>query len=837
MTHGMGGDLRYTLRVLRRSPGFTLVAILSLAVGIGSSSAIFGVVRTLLLAPLPVEAPEELAILGWRTEGSPSIHQAGSTSYPAPDGGPSLRSNFNAPIYRELRQAAPAGTRLFAFSFLRGLSVSVGDQPALLAGGTMASGEYFPVLGVPMALGRPLGPGDDSPGAPPVAVLSHTFWLRAFGGDPDIVGRTIRVNSLPVEVVGVTAPGFVGLSIGGFFPQTEVTLPLSLQPLVAEEMGTGGDLSNSDETFWLRIMARIPDGTSRTAVEAALSPAFLGVPSPILEDPEHRPSLHLVAGAQGAQPIGTQTARLLYLLLAVVGMVLLIACVNLASLMYARGVARQREMAVRRAMGGGRARLTRQLLVESLVLAGAGTAAGMGLALVGQGFLQRLVESSLGIWTTGQDVVGTGLDPVVLFAGVGLGLLATVLFGLFPAARLTGLDPMAWLRHRAAGSATPKLTVGRVLIALQIAVSIPLVVGAALFLRTASNLGSVELGFDPEGIVAFQLNPGYTERSPEEYPQLYQEAMAALEAIPGVRSATLLENALMSGIISNGSATVDGERVMVHFNAAGPGLFETLGMPVLEGRAVGIQDGPDAPPVAVVNRTAVRELFGGASPIGRTIGRGSREVEIVGVVGDTPYRSARDDVPPILYESALQRSGYNGHHLVLRIDGPSGPLEPVIREAIHRVDPALPVPELRSQADIMARTTARERVFTHLLTLFGGFALLLASIGLHGVTSYAVTRRTREIGVRVAVGARPGQILTLVLKQVVILVGLGLVVGIPAALWASPLAGSLLYGVAPTDPLTVALASLTMLAVAVGAGLLPAVRAARMDVQSTLRME
>ncbi|HSM07309.1 MAG TPA: FtsX-like permease family protein, partial [Longimicrobiales bacterium] len=320
-------------------------------------------------------------------------------------------------------------------------------------------------------------------------------------------------------------------------------------------------------------------------------------------------------------------------------------------------------------------------------------------------------------------------------------------------------------------------------------------------------------------------------------PRVYQEAVAALGALPGVRSATLLENTLLGGIISNSALEIDGERRLVYFNAVGPGLFETLGMRLLEGRSIGLQDGPDAPRVGVVNETAVQELFGGASPVGRVLQLGSREVQIVGVVNDTPYRSRREPVGATVHESAFQRQGFGGHHVVMRVDGPTGPLEPRIREAIRRIHPDLPFPGLQSQTEIIAETGARERIFTVLLTLFGGFALLLASIGLHGVTAYAVTRRTREIGVRVAVGARPGQILGLVLGQVVLLAGLGLLIGVPAALAAGPLVESLVYGVTATDPATVALAAVTMLGVAVAAGMLPALRAARMDVQKTLRTE
>lgn len=833
---GATGDLRYTLRVLRRSPGFTAVAVLSLAIGIGASTAIFGVVRTLLLTPLPVEAPDELAILAWRTGGSPGVSNMGSTDYPDPRGGPSLRSNWSSDLYRALSSEAPAGVELMAFHFVRGMSVALGNDPAQMAGGALVSGTYFPTLRVEMALGRPLGPGDDALGAPPVAVLSHAFWMRAFGGDPDIVGRTVRVNAVPAEVVGVTREGFRGMSMGGFFPQTDISLPLAHQPRL-----TGRDdpepWERTPTAHWLRVVARVPAGLPRSPVEQTLQAALRATPSPLVEGQDSPPDLRLVDGAQGAQPVQPEMARLLWLLLGVVASVLLIACVNLASLMFARGVARQRELAVRRAIGGGRGRIVRQLMVESLVLAGVGTVVGIGLGLAGRGLLRGLMASSLGLGSFGGYGLEAGFDLGVIAVGAALGLGATLLFGLLPAVRITGLDPMTWLRQRAGGEATPRLTLGRLLIALQIAVSVPLVVGAGLFLRTAANLGAVELGFEPRGLVTFPLDPSFTDVPESEHPRVYQEAVAALSALPGVRSATLLENPLLGGVISNSSMEVNGVRTVVFFNAVGPGLFETLGMELLEGRGIGLQDGPDAPRVGVVNQTAVREIFGGTSPVGRVVEMGGREVQIIGVVNDTPYRSRREPVGPTLHESAFQRSGFGGHHVVLRIDGPSGPLEPLVRQAVSRIHPDLPFPGLQSQTEIMAETGARERIFTVLLSLFGGFALLLASIGLHGVTAYSVSRRTREIGVRVAVGARPDQILGLVLRQVVLLAGLGLLVGVPAALAAGPLVESLVYGVAPTDPVTVGLAGLSLLLVAVAAGLLPALKAARTDVSGTLRAE
>ena len=517
MIDDVAGDLRYAVRRLRKSPGFTLVAVLSLALGVGANAAMFGVVRTLLLTPLPVEAPEELALVAWQRDGSLGISQTGSTNYRHPETGASLRSNLNTAAYHALRDVAPPGVDVFAFAFLRDVSVGFGDGPPLGAGGTFADGGYFGGLGVPMALGRGITPADDRPGAPLVAVLGHAFWQRTFGGDPDVLGRTIRVNGRAAEVVGVTAAGFVGLSMGGFFPQTDVTLPLSAQPLVVPDMNQDGvELARAENVFWLRVMARVPPGTNRDALESAMAQAFDRAASPVFESPEGPTVLALVDGSQGAQPLGPETARLLYMLLVVVAMVLLIACVNLASLMFARGVSRQREMAVRRAMGGARLRLVRQGLAESLVLAMAGTAVGLAVAWGSRGFLAELLAGSVGAGAFRPSELSVRLDPMVLGVGILAGLGTTVLFGLLPALRLSRLDPMTWLRKRSVGGDAPALTTGRTLIALQVAVSVPLVVGAALFLRTMANLGSVELGFDPGRLVVFPVDPALTERPDAE---------------------------------------------------------------------------------------------------------------------------------------------------------------------------------------------------------------------------------------------------------------------------------------------------------------------------------
>jgi predicted permease len=471
------------------------------------------------------------------------------------------------------------------------------------------------------------------------------------------------------------------------------------------------------------------------------------------------------------------------------------------------------------------------------VLSVIGTAAGLVLASLSRNALKGLLTGSLGSGAFGDPDIQVSLDPQVFALGMTLAAVAAIASGLLPALRLSRIDPMGSLRQHGSGGSTPRLGAARVLVAVQVGVSVPLVLGAILFLRTLANLGSVQLGFDPHGIVSFQVDPAYTRLPEERYPRLYQELLARVRQVPGVRSVTLVENAPMSGIVTNSFFDVGGKRVVLYKNAIGPGFLETMGASLVEGRMPGLQDGRDAPPVGVVNQAAVREIFGGASPVGRTLRTGGLDVQIVGVVNDMPYRNRRDPVPSTLYESAFQRSAWGGYHVFLRTGTPLARLEGPLRAAVAEIDPDIPVPRIRPQTEIIAQASAKERAFTQLLTIFGGFALLLASIGLHGVTSYAAARRANEIGVRVAVGATPGQILWMVLRQVLVLAVAGLMFGVPAAMAGAPLVRSLLYGVAPTSPAAVTAAATVMLAIAVGAGLLPALRAARLDPLVALRRE
>jgi predicted permease len=832
-------DLKYVCRVLGRSRGFTAVAILSLGIGVGANAAVFSVVRSLLLDSLSVPAPDELALVYWSEPAKIDVDQVNSGLYRDPATGASYRSNYSHGIYLALRAAVDGtSTKVSGFNFLRDLRLRVDGGPAIIAGGALVDGRYFDTLRLGMAVGRPLAEADERPGAPPVAVLGYTFWQRAFGGSPAAVGRTIHVNGAPFEIVGVSARGFRSLSRGGSFSDTSVTVPLSAQPLVAPRWAEGGRSLFADNTmFWVRVIARVPRGTSRASLEqtltATLRPLLPGT-AVITGTP---PVVRLLPGAMGEQSIRPETERLLFMLLGVVSIVLLITCVNLAALMLARGVSRQRELAVRLALGSGRMRVARQVLLESLLLACAGSAAGLVLTHWSSAFLSSLL--AVGVGGSGLSALEVDVDVNMRVAATtaGAAVAATLLFGLLPALRVTAVDPRVHLAQRVIGRAAPRLAVGRALIAVQIAVSLPLVVGAVLFLRTLSNLGAVDLGFDPDNLVIFRLDPEPTAgAAADPRPRLHQEVLRQVREIPGVDSATLVENVLMSGTTSSNRVVVDGRDSPILLNAVGPGFFETMGMRVLAGRPLGEEDTAGSPVTAVVNEAAVRRLFGGVQPLGRRVRIAERELEIVGVVADSRYARQRAEIRPVLFDSVLQRPS-SRPHVVIRTLGPLTGLEPLIRRLVESVDRNLTVPEIRTQLDYLAQSTARERVFAQVLTIFGGFALLLAGIGLHGVTSYAVARRTSEIGVRVALGARRSQVLWLIMRQVALLAVAGLATGVPLALAATPVMASMLFGVAPRDPVVIGVASTVLVGAALLAGLLPACRAARMDALVALRSE
>jgi len=828
-------DARYAIRVLAKAPGFSAVAILSLALGIGANTAVFGVARAVLLEPLPVDRPDELRLAYWWHQGPRGLMNYNQSSYRDEASARSYSSNYPYFVYRALRDAAADSAEVFGFNFIQQMNVAI-EGRSIAATGVIVSGNYFTALGVRTVLGRPLTADDDRPAATPVAVISHGFWTRTFGADPDVLNRPVTISGHQFVIVGVTAPGFFGLSKGGFFPPTDVTVPLSAQPLVWSRDGAA--LFEADDIAWVRVMVRLRTGADERQVqqelEVTLEQQTAGSEVPALNGIEAL-ELRLLPGERGLDSLRRSFETPLLVLTGVVGLVILIACVNLAGLVFARGVARHREYWIRLALGSGRLRLARQVFTESLVLALAGGALGAVFAVWAGRVLIAMLSAN-----AGRIAVELPASWTLLGTAAAVSVVAGLLFGLLPALRLSRADTAGFIRPTGIGTGAPRLAGGRLLVAVQIAVSVPLLVGAMLLLQTVANLGRVELGFNPRGLVLFRLDPSLNAYPRERTVRIFEQVLERLERIPGVSSATLLENALVSGWISNTMITVDGgERKEIHMNRVGPRFFETMGMTLVAGRDLGPQDGPNAPLVAVINETAAREHFGQPTPVGRHFQRPfsgtEAPVEVVGIVRDSKYDDLRDDVPPTMFlpwrQSAISRL-----YVAVRAAMTPG-MTDQIRAAVADVDATVPVTDLKTQVEQIDASIARERVFSTLLASFGVFALLLAAIGLHGVTSYAVARRTSEIGVRLALGATRGAVLWMVLRQVLLLAAAGLVIGVPLAIGATRVVRSMLFGVGTADPLSLAAAAVALLTVAAVSGLLPARRAARLDPIAALRHE
>ncbi len=834
-------DILYALRVLRRSPGFSSVAILSLALGIGANTAIFGVSRALFSQPLPVAHPDRLfAVANAVTipRGRPGVSQINGTQYQDPATGQYYRAPMPYSAYRALRAGAAPDADLFGFTFIREANLSV-DGFSTTGAGVLVSGNYFRGSGAAIVLGRALTDDDDRPGAS-AAVVSHRFWLGSMGGDSAVIGKTIRVNGVPFTIVGVSGPGFLGMSRGGFFPPMDVTVPLRAQPAVQPDWVNGrSPLFDDDRTFWVHAMARLADGVTPDALQPKLSGVFArtmkGSNAPWTHDAT-RMEVRLLPGGRGVDEFSRRAGQPVRILTIVVAIVLLLACVNLANLMLARGVARRKETSIRLALGSGRGRLVRQSLIEGLILSGAGGALGLGVGVAGGRALLRMLTAN-----SGPVAVTIDADWRTLVMTAGIACAATVLFGIAPTLRLLRGDVASPLKTATAGTGSPRLRAGALLMTVQVAISLPLVAGAAIFLRTVYNLGSVDLGFNPDRLVSFRIEPALNGYDRDRVNLTFARVLDRVRAVPGVTSATLMEEPLLTGWSSDTTFTRDdGTKIDLYYNQVGPGCFSTLGVPMVAGRAIEASDTAASPRVVVLNETAARAMFGVAPAVGRRFRVFTdHDVEVAGVVRDTKYDSVRKAIVPTMFVPYTQGPafGVRSMYVLARTAAAPAALMGAIRGAAAEVDRDVPVSKMKTQTEQIQETLGTELAFTRLLVAFGAFAMFLACIGLHGVTAYAVARRTSEIGVRIALGAGRGDVVWLVLRQVVIITAAGLAVGLPIAMWAGRGVSALLFGVKPADPLSLAAAAVVMVGVAAVAGYLPARRASRLDPLVALRVE
>jgi len=861
-------DLRYGLRMLRRSPGMTAVAILSLALGIGANTALFSVVDAVLLKTLPVEHPEQLVLFEWQA-GRPFrlSGMSGMSNVDVPAGQRGL-SLFRYDVFEAMQKAHSTATQtplsdLFAFGPIAEITAKVGDQPEV-TNGQAISGNYFAALRVQPILGRTITVDDDRTGATPVVMLSYQFWRERYGQDKSVIGRELRLNQQSFTIVGVTPPAFNSTLQVGYYPA--VTIPLALEPLLKGERSNLGT-ATEQSVWWLNIMGRLKPAATQQQVRESLDAAFQTAALAAMPPPRKSnqpaqieakdyPRLIVEAGNRGMLDRRKTYAPTIYGLFIVVGLVLSIACVNLANLLLARAALRGPEIKVRLAVGAGRWRLIRQLLTESLLLATLGGVVGVLFAYWFKDALSAFTDEHSGLLPGGVEL---SLNWRVLAFTLGVSLLTGVLFGLAPAWRATSLDLHSTLKQ--SGRATSSMSrLSKGLLVVQVAVSALLLVGAGLFIRTLHNLQNVHLGFNQENVLIFTLQPQQAGYKDEQLLPFYQQLFDRLDHLPGVQSATFgkvqlisndnfINDFLLPGETPETAAEHDTMRQIIREN-----YFSTMEIPFLLGREFTPQDNDHAPKVAIVNQTFQRKFFPNGDVLGKRITNNyhMRQVEIVGVVADTKYESQRQKVEPLLYTPWQQEAADIGEmHFALRTTSEPTVLAAQVRQVVHDLDSNLPVTEIDTQSGRSEMTLAQERLYARLFSFFGALALALAGIGLFGVLAYSVSQRTKEIGIRMAFGAQVTNVILMVVWQGMKLVLLGLAISslLGYALirllnsqyfgpnsWQQRMKGQL-YGVTINDPLTLIVIASLLTLVALFACWLPAQRAAKVDPLVALRYE
>ncbi len=842
-------DLRYGARMLIKSKVFTGVAVLSLALGIGASTAIFSLLDAVLLKMLPVKEPQELVLFNWLSGPNRMMASINGSSLTDPATGMNTSTSFSYLTFERLREHNETLASVFAFAPLEQLNVNV-DGQAEIAAGQLVSGDYYAGLGVEPALGRLIRDEDDHAGASPVAVITHRYFERRFALDPEVIGKSVNVNNVAFTIIGVTPPAFSGALEVGESP--DLSIPLAMEPQVIQ-----GSRSLAQPWFWwLRVMGRVKPEVSEEQARASLEVIFQesaldgwtalqarlqSLGRATAQEPRDTPLLRVASGGQGLTELRQAYSRPLMILMIVVGLVLVVACANLANLLVARAAQRQKEIAVRLALGASRFRLIRQLLTESLMLALAGGALGALLAYWAKDILLALRP-----WGGSEIALDLKLDLRVLGFTLAVSLITGLLFGLAPALRATRIDLTPTLKDQAGSLTRSRSILSKSLIVAQVAMSLVLLVGAGLFLRTLGNLHSIDVGFNSENLLLFRVDPRLSGYKGPQIASLYRRMIEGIESVPGVRSATLSRHPLLSGsartvsVSVQGHTSQEGEDSDLLVNTVAPNFLETMGIPLLFGRSLTPHDDERAPKVAVINQAMARKYFADDNPIGRRFGMGgpetSGQIEIIGVARDAKYTSLRREMSPTAYVPYLQDSLGQANFSV-RIAGDATALTSSIREAVREVDANLPLFDVKTQSQQTAESLAQERLFATLSSFFGLLALVLASIGLYGVMSYSVARRTSEIGIRMALGAEARDVTRMVMSETIRLVFTGIAIGLGAALAVTRLISSMLFGLAPTDPLTISLAVFVMIAVAALAGYLPARRASQVDPLAALKYE
>jgi predicted permease len=825
-------DAHYGVRAMLRSPGITVVALLSLALGIGANTAIFSLLDAVLLKSLPVREPAGLVLFG------NGLDEGTSDGFPNP-------WLYSYPFYREMQKRNQVFSDVAAaFSqtdHVHGFIDGRRDAEAMSI--QLVSGTYFPMLGVQAALGRTLSEDDDgTAGNHPVAVVSHAWWAGALGRDPGVLKKKLKIGPTIFSIVGVAPPEFFGTKVG---ESPDIWIPLSMQ----KEIPPGWAGYNDQMFESLHLMARLKPGVTLAEANANVNLLFQQILRSFSTAPRTEENLRkldktriaLNSMATGFSRLRYQFSEPLRILMVVVGLVLLIACANIANLLLARSTTRARELAVRQALGAGRTRLVRQLLTESLALALAGGALGIAFASVASHLLLRMVSS-------GREALElpVSLDQRLLLFSLGVTIATALLFGTIPAIRATRLnltDALKEGRGQAAGPAKGPLA--KALVVSEVALSVVLLVGAGLFVRSLINLTNIETGFHKENVMRMRLDAssaGYQEDA--RLVRLYQRIEQRVNTLPGVLASSFSGFTFNEGTWNNPiwvQGDLDGHSDQnVHHNAVGPGYLSAMGIAVLAGRNFGPQDTATSPKVGIIGETTACTLFPEGSPIGKHYGRGgpagAGDIEVIGVAKDVKYNSL-DEVPqPGDYLPYSQNVRYL-NDFVLRYSGEPAALLAAVRQAIDDVEPGLPVSNVMTLDEAVALSTSNERLVAQLSAFFGLLALFLCCIGIYGLMSYTVARRTSEIGLRMALGAERSNVLWLVMREGLWLVAVGLAIGVPTALVAEQLVHSSLYGLPARDPVSLLAGAILLIAVATLAGYVPARRASRVDPMVSLRYE
>jgi len=837
-------DIRYGMRAMAGNKLFTAMAVLSLALGIGANTAIYSFMDAMFMRSLPVRHPEQLVVLRWHAVGHSGVVKGVNGSMYRDGKSGSISPNIPYAAYQFLSESKDVLSTLFAYASAWEVNIVARNQ-AEVGRGLYVSGNFYSGMGVLPAQGRLINESDDRAGAPPVAVLTYAYWQSHYASDPAAVGQTITINNIPFTIAGVSAPGFFGVDSSS---NPSVFMPLHMISKLATEPGADEKRRFFTKTFyWVETMGRLRPGVTVEQAQAVLARQFHSYAVGTAANEKEKavlPWLLVEEGAGGLDSLRRQYSKPLYVLMGMVGLILAIACANIANLLLARATARKREIAIRLSLGASRGRVIRQLLTESVLLSVTGGTLGLFVALWAIRSISWLLTND------GEMIFRVSLNLPVLGFTFALAVVSGIVFGLAPALQATGPNVAPALKETriAASRGRMHFSLSQVLIVSQIAISLLLVIAAGLFVRTLTNLHSIQLGFNSENILLFSLNArqaGYKEGALARF---YGDLEAQFRAVPGVRSAGLSSFPLVAGfwddeeLVVPGYQTADGKQPSTCLMQVDPSFLQTMQIPVVLGRRIDDRD-LNSPKVAVITQQFAKKFFPDGNPVGRHIGFGRgnapADIEIVGVAKTSLYNSVKEaETPPLVYVPYTQNlAELRQVYFELRTAGDPIGLANTVREIVHRANAAVPVSNFTTQAAQIDRTIAQERTFADLCTCFAILALVIACVGLYGTMAYAVERRTSEIGIRVALGAERPRIVWMVMREVFVLAVIGLSIGLFAAWETSHLVASFLFGVKPNDPAAMLISVGVLTFAALAAAYAPAWRASRIDPMVALRHE